>query len=55
MIRIETAIKLLLQYYEIAKNNDWIRDKVTWALYQTWKEADQKGGKNVHMDESHTR
>ena len=39
MMRIKTAVKKLMQYYEIAKNNDWIRDKVAWALYQTWKEA----------------
>lgn len=42
MMRLETAIKLLQKYYEIAKNNDWIRDKVAWALYQTWKDADRK-------------
>lgn len=41
-MKLETAIILLRKYYEIAKNNNWISDKVSWALYQTWKDSDKK-------------
>ena len=40
MMRLSTAIKRLKQYYELALTLDYVNDKVAWALYQTWKEAD---------------
>lgn len=41
-----TAINTFCDYYySIAKNNDWINDKVAWALYQTWKDADRDSKK----------
>ena len=35
-------IKSIRRYYEIAKNNDWIKHKVAWSLYQAWKDEDKK-------------
>lgn len=58
-MRIETAVKKLFEYHQKALmmnvDKKVIQDPVAWALYQTWREADRKGGKNVHMDESHSR
>ena len=45
MMRIDTAIKFLKKYYEEAKRHEWVQDKVAWALYQTWKEANARGQK----------
>ena len=39
-MRLETAIERLLDNYVYASGKEWINDKVAWALYQTWKEAD---------------
>lgn len=50
-MRIETAIKRVMQYYEIAKSNDWIRDKTAWALHQAWKEADAKPERRLTQNE----
>ena len=44
---IRAAIKNLLRYYEIARNNDWVNDKVAWSLYQAWKDA---GRGQEHVD-----
>ena len=41
MTRLATAIKMLKRNYELAKKNDYIRDKVAWSLYLTWKEVEQ--------------
>lgn len=41
MIRLATAIKWLKSNYELAVKNEYIRDKVAWALYVTWKEVEQ--------------
>lgn len=41
-MKIETAIKLLLQEYERAKKLEWVRDPVAWALHQVWRKADEK-------------
>ena len=41
-MNIETAFSNLCDYYAIAKNNNWISDKVAWALYQTWRDADKE-------------
>lgn len=42
MMRIETAIKKLMENYERAKTIREVNDKVAWALYQTWREADEQ-------------
>lgn len=39
-MRIQTAINKLNAFYVDAKNNDYIRKPVSWALYHTWKWAD---------------
>ncbi len=41
-MRLGTAIERLVDNYRCASDKDWIMDKVAWALYQTWKEADRK-------------
>ena len=40
MMRIETAIRRLMENYQYAKSNVWIEDKVAWSLHQTWLEAE---------------
>ena len=40
-MRLGTAIERLVDNYRYASDKDWIMDKVAWALYQTWKEADR--------------
>lgn len=39
-MKIQTAINKLNAFYVDAKNNDYIRKPVSWALYHTWKWAD---------------
>ena len=41
-MRLGTAIELLIDNYRYASDKEWIQDKVAWALYHTWKEADRK-------------
>ena len=41
-MRLGTAIECLVDNYRYASDKEWIRDKVAWALYHTWKEADRK-------------
>ena len=41
-MRFGTAIERLVDNYEYAKSKIWIRDEVAWALYHTWKEADDR-------------
>lgn len=41
-MRLGTAIERLFDNYVYASDKEWIRDKVAWALYQTWKEADDR-------------
>ena len=41
-MNIGQAIVLLIEKYEYAKKQDYIVKKVAWALYQTWKEVDEK-------------
>lgn len=45
-MRIGTAIERLIDNYEYASDKEWIRDKVAWALYYTWKEADDRKTEN---------
>lgn len=39
---IDEAIIDLEQFYEEAKNREFIRNPLAWALYQTWKKADRE-------------
>ena len=41
-MKLGTAIEKLVDNYKYASDKKWIRDKVAWALYHTWKEADRK-------------
>ena len=41
-MRLGTAIEHLVEAYKYASDKEWIQDKVAWALYHTWKEADRK-------------
>lgn len=35
---LEKEISKLIEKYEYAKKNEYIKDKKGWALYHTWKE-----------------
>lgn len=37
---LESAIKKLERNYDLALRNDWVDDKVAWALFNTWREAE---------------
>ena len=41
-MRLGTAIEHLVEAYKYASDKEWIQDKVAWALYHTWKEADDR-------------
>ena len=41
-MRLGTAIEKLVDNYRYASDKEWIQDKVAWALYHTWKEADER-------------
>lgn len=43
-MELEEAIKLLEGYYKIAKRLEWVHNPVAYALYQTWKMAQEKWG-----------
>ena len=45
---IAKAITLLIEEHDKAKQKDWVRDPVAYALYQVWKKADGDG--NVHKN-----
>lgn len=39
--KIENAIRVLRSKYNKALSQDYIRNPIAWALYQTWKECDR--------------
>ena len=41
-MRFGTAIEKLVENYNYAVGKEWVQDKVAWALYHTWKEADDR-------------
>lgn len=41
-MKIEKAHQILDKYFEIAQKTEFVKDKVAWALYQTWRCADLK-------------
>lgn len=45
-MRLGTAIEHLVEAYKYASDKEWIKDKVAWALYHTWKEADDRKTEN---------
>ena len=45
-MRLGTAIEHLVEAYKYASDKEWIQDKVAWALYYTWKEADDRKTEN---------
>ena len=45
-MRLGTAIEHLVEAYKYASDKEWIQDKVAWALYHTWKDADRKTESN---------
>lgn len=50
-MRLGTAIELFIDNYRYASDKEWIQDKVAWALYHTWKEADRKTEPQRNMAE----
>lgn len=42
MKELDKAIKELVKQYERAKNLEFVRNKIAYALYQTWKIFDEK-------------
>lgn len=40
-MKLKDAIKRLERNYELALKNDYVKDKVEWSLYLTWREAEQ--------------
>ena len=41
-MKLDDAIKLLKEKYRIAKENPQISDALSYALYKTWREVDNK-------------
>lgn len=41
MQELDKAIKILKEQYEKAQKIDWVRNKIAYALYQTWKIFDK--------------
>ena len=39
---LDKAIKILKEQYEKAQKLDWVRNKIAYALYQTWKIFDER-------------
>ena len=42
MTDINKAIEVLKEKYERAQKLDWVKNKIAWALYQTWKKFDER-------------
>ena len=42
MQEIDKAITILKEQYEKTQKIDWIRNKIAYALYQTWKIFDER-------------
>lgn len=43
---LEQAIELLRKEYERAKNMDYVKKPLAWALFQVWKKADAERSGN---------
>lgn len=49
---LEKAIEILRTEYERAVKLEWVHSPVAYALYQTWKKADNHKPKRGGRDES---
>ena len=45
MITLNKAIKLIETEYEKAKNLEWVRNPLAYALYKVWKMVDREKGR----------
>lgn len=43
--RLGRAILTLIEMYDEAMKQDWIKNKEAWALYQTWRIFDEERDK----------
>ena len=50
---LRKVLKLLEKNYEQGLNSDYVREPITWTLYQTWKEMD--GGQAPQQDDDYER
>lgn len=41
--KLEKAVRLLRKNYDKAKSAGYVRNKLAWALYQTWNEVSGNG------------
>ena len=47
-MKLETALKLVEEEYERAKQLEFVHNPLAYALYKTWKVVDEKwGGDNA--------
>lgn len=42
------AMKTLLNYYEKSLKNDYVKKKISWSLYETWKYFDSIEGSKAN-------
>lgn len=49
-MRLNTAIRWLKRNYELALKNDYVKDKVAWSLYLTWREVEQARSSKEYRD-----
>ena len=49
-MRLDTAIKWLKRNYDLALKNDYVKDKVAWSLYLTWREVEQTKSSKEYRD-----
>lgn len=47
---IAKAITLLIDEHDKAKNLEYVRDPVAYALYQVWKQADKEHPQKDEID-----
>lgn len=43
---LEKAIEILRAEYERAVKLEWVHNPIAYALYQTWKKADERSKKD---------
>lgn len=49
-MKLDTAIKWLKRNYDLALKNDYVKDKVAWSLYRTWRQAEQAKSSEEYRD-----
>ena len=47
-MQLDTAINWLKENYELALKNDYVKDKVAWSLYITWRQVEQDKSSNEY-------